>query len=780
MKYLRLSTFLVALLVLSAPLFGASVPDQPPDPRAAIQEQLSTFFDPQGPSIFGQLPKSSLEKLRNGVASLDAGEVERLQQALNTVPEWDGSPQALGLDLPSEAFDSIHSVSAKLRELAPAGERTLSELKTLVEVLQLMSDERLAELGLDRALVDSLGTNFEGMDIVEAAVLQQHLTASPEFDRHRMAALNALPAGLKEGAAALAEHGPLTEEDIGELNEYSKRFSDLAERADRLSAEARERLRADMIRRMANGIKDEKPEMIFIVRERVTAEQLDRLEEIVDLHERIGSMSFEELTEIETFRDELLAVLDRAETVGPEQLSSVATLSHEELLALRDEVGGFPEWQTALTAAAEAVSSSAVQAQFQQSAFDPGRTHELETFRQQSISYIVASMEQGDVNRDVASQAREMIAGAPLNQLAVYQSAVAALPVDASAAARLSTIPITTQALSKLNINCVVNLGSVTIPVIDKDVSLGSINFNFLCNPIESVVNSVIDVVNFLEATVNAIPDTLKNAITSLFNFLLDQVKIGGVSIRDLANGDLSGLSAALQSALGLGSSWWTAISGFTLPQVPCPPAGFHTPFGEVGTGDAVTTFNQYKFFIDELLEMIPATEISLAVKVPAQVAFAAFKFLGTCLETAANAADEQLATNRYTEITANQGSLSVQSATETTALSVQMSNLHGSLSTLINNSTTDSQDLVKRLAIEAALMAGHSEPLGVFILPSPWGLLERVREVVRTTLDGMSAVGLGSPKAEKEFDAADAAMNAGDYKEAFKLFQRAYATVVR
>ncbi|MGH9459440.1 MAG: hypothetical protein ACRD2J_17535, partial [Thermoanaerobaculia bacterium] len=88
--------------------------------------------------------------------------------------------------------------------------------------------------------------------------------------------------------------------------------------------------------------------------------------------------------------------------------------------------------------------------------------------------------------------------------------------------------------------------------------------------------------------------------------------------------------------------------------------------------------------------------------------------------------------------------------------------------------------DLQLRLAIEANLLAGEGNEMAVFQLPAPHGYLETVRDLVRSTIEAMAAVGENVGQAPKFFAQGEALMIVGQPKEAFEEFQKAYRQVVK
>lgn len=281
---------------------------------------------------------------------------------------------------------------------------------------------------------------------------------------------------------------------------------------------------------------------------------------------------------------------------------------------------------------------------------------------------------------------------------------------------------------------------------------------------------------------------------------------------------------------MGLAGDWWTAVSTFTLPTIPCPAAGFHTPFGDVGDQAAADNHGRYKLLIDNIVGMIPDTETSLAIKIPAQVLYLAFDFLGTCLDQAAADADTNELTARHdlvltnfanmeafiglqiagvaaqsgsqtdallssieTESTVIQNLINLQAAAtdalvdaesdETEALVESESDairaLLGSESADIQTALEEFRTLNLRLIAERALQSSGGA-LVMLQLPEPWGHLGLVRDIVQETILAMAAAGQGVGNANQLFAKGVQAMNAGKFKDALTQFAMAYRDATR
>ncbi|HEY5610699.1 MAG TPA: hypothetical protein VIL97_05810 [Thermoanaerobaculia bacterium] len=343
---------------------------------------------------------------------------------------------------------------------------------------------------------------------------------------------------------------------------------------------------------------------------------------------------------------------------------------------------------------------------------------------------------------------------------------------------------------------------------------------------IDTTISAITSTVTDIYAFVQTIPDLAWDAIQAALNLLLDIEIRNGITVRDLVAEGAQHAMESMNTLLGLAGDWWTAISTFTLPAIPCPPTGFHTPFGNVGDGAATDNYGRYKLVIDGIIGMIPDTETSLAIKIPAQVLYMGFDFLGLCLEQASAAADAAELTTRHdlvlagfnnlqsyigtqvgglstqtgsqtdtlvalieSEATENRSTITTQSA----AIQSLLDNENADIQSLVNaesdsiqallESETDStqsaisafRDLNLRLTIERVLRGGVGSEVGHLQLRAPWGHLELVKTIVRESIDAMITAQETIGQAESFFAQGIALMNAGKDKLAFTQFAMAY-----
>ena len=863
MKKFMFSLAIAALIVL--PMQGAiTTPD-----NKQVRKELSSYFGgiaENSPTVLGGLSKSpdTMQAIQRKIASMSDEELSRFGAMMAQTPDWKIAPEALAAAFPPEMLDHIKRVGTNHAANAPNGEVMRDDVLSLVAVLKVLPDEKLKELGVDRTLVGSLEQTFHQMSPMEAAMLQQHTSQTSEWEAAGSAAVATLPAEMRRGAVALAEHGPITPADINELEVFRNEVMALLRRIDRLPAETRQSLKTDAVRNQVHQLALATPDTVFMLRHNLPPEMLVSLEENVAFLEGIANMSDSEKQELEQFRGELSSVFDDLGSGdGPSAAEQLSSLRPEHLALLQQGMSKAGQWQTALPAIYRALASPGLQSRLQSVQGENADVHAVaaaEDFRGQMLALIDGAGSDSGLNVETRKRSRQAVEAASPARLEIIRAAIENLPANATVDAKLSVA---------LN----VDLGSC---VIDLPDPLPNVNLSFICDPIETAINSIVSTVtnvvnqaksalegvintvkSALETALNAvvstvnnlingiqsladniwnfiqtIPDLAWNAIKTALNLLLDIEITNGVTVRDLVASGVQHALTSMKTALGLSEGWWQAVSQFNLPAIPCPPAGFHTPFGEVGTGDAADNYGRYKLIIDNIVDMIPDTETSLAIKIPAQVLYMAFDFLGVCLEQAASEASENLASSRHDIVIGNFSTLSTfvgnqvfaftqhtntQTGFVLTRVDLETNNVQTTLSTqstiiqnlinakstasqaslseeaaeirsLLQNTSSDTQadiadfrDLNLRTVIERAMQVGGiGSPIASLQLLEPYGYLSLVRDVVQKTIENMSAAGQGIGQAKRFFDDAVSLMNNGSEKAAFTEFAKAYHQATR
>jgi hypothetical protein len=764
----------------------------------------------------------------------------------------------------------VKKVGADFVAETPEGKVMRDDVRTLVAVLKLMPDEKLTSLGVNREMVASLNATFEEMTPLQAAMLHRQATEGRPWDATSAAAMKSMPPSVRRGALALAEHGPLTDKDIAGLGQFRGDLTKLFDRIDKLPPETRKTLDTDALRQQMNQLGQASPDLLFMIRHSVPEEMVTSLAENVTFLERISNLTDSDKKDLEQFRSELTSALEPLEKNAtiPEGGKSIEQtlegLSPQELVLLKQGMARFGEWRTALPAVYGALGSPDLRDRMvalEGPSANLDHIAGLEAFRRQTLAELASSFGTADVDATMLDNARKGLESAPVQNLELMRAALNQLPADASEKQRLAVVSL---AGPPISFNCNIDMPS---PVPD-------INLGFICNPIASVlttirdgiestvntiVNGVRDGLNSAIAAVQSALNTAISAVTSVVNdivsgltslvdqivtFVLsvpqkawDLIKLAlealldipikdGITIGDLVNNGVEHALESMKTLLGLAPGWWTAISTFQLPLIPCPPANFPTPFGPVGNTEASNNYARYRLIIAGLVGLIPDTEISLSVKIPAQILFMAFDFLGLCLEQAAANADDVLAASRHNIVLSNFAGLQAHVATQVVGLSnaqgqqvttilneinkeslnvrakvtneslaIQallisesdtVTNLVDSESTEIKNliqgesdatqaGIKDFRTLALRLIIEKTLRAGNNNEIASLQMLEPLGHLRLVSDIVRETINNTKAAGEPVGKAEDDYTKGATAMNAGREKEAFRLFTKAY-----
>ncbi|HSP17358.1 MAG TPA: hypothetical protein VLV78_21620 [Thermoanaerobaculia bacterium] len=832
MRVARFLTLVVILFLIAATGWASAAPPSEATQRDQTRKELTSFFagiSDNAPGALGSIKKSpeAMAAVKSRIDSLSDAEVAEFSQFMREVPDWKSAPEMLARVLPAETLKKLEAEGSDFTARVPKAEKMRDDVRTLVATLKLLPDTKLEELGIGRAKLDEIDQSLQQLTTLQLAMLQRQVTRAGGWEQGA-AAMNAIPRELRQGALALAKHGPITALDLVELEKYRARVTDVLKRVSALPESSRKAVSVGTLDGQAAQLSSASPDALFMLREQITPEKLGKLEESVSILERVAALTPAERDQLEQFRHELTGAFEQM-AGSPDQARDIraklAGLGPEQVYLLKQGMPNFEQWKTTAPAMIQALSAPDLAQRItalQQPNPDPARVQELESFRAQALSYIEASS--AEVEPALAARARQAVQAATLPKLEMIRSVTAAMPAEASASSRL-------QMVTNISLDCVVSLGSITIPVIDVSVGLGSIDFNWICDSIETAINAVAGqiqaAVDFATATlnntINAVKSALESAIaavvntvdtlvagiistvTSIWNFvqtipslawqaiqaalnaLLD-INLGdGITIRMVVNAAPGVMFQKMQDVLNLAGSWWTALGQVELPLIPCPPAGFHTPFGTVGDGAAVTNYNRYKFFIDKIIGLLPDTETSLAIKIPAQVVYAAYEFLGVCLQDAADDANELLSTNRHTEITGGQTLLGQQLAAALLSITGSLSTSTAGLTTLITNKSIDLTNLVNqrgdaqrdldlRMQIELNLQAGEGRALALFQLPKAnGGYLELARDIVNSAINAMLAAGQNVGQAQKMFAQAESDLGLGRFKAAYKNLQQAY-----
>lgn len=762
--------FVMAVLsIVSGPLLAE--PSSDGSRFEDTRTQLISYFQDIGansPTVLGALQRSpeTMEAIHERIEAMSDEELAEIQGMMADMPSWRLAPEALVESLPLEMRRQLKNAGTYYSSRASDVKEMRDDAFTLITIAKILPESELGKLGIDSESVTSLEKALESLDPLQSAILEERLAKEADWVTARQAAMSTIPAEVQRGAAALAAHGELTDEDLSSLDEFRAEVLALFQRIEKLPTAYREQLRAEAITTLRGQIADATPEMLFMIRSQLSTEQIETLAGSIDLLERAASLTDDDVADLEQFRERLRASIAKADSDLGEKIDE---LRPEQLLVMNDALDAYPEWESVLPAVTSTLhdpqSERIVSVAAEAKAGSP-EAAALESFRHEAILYLRSLEGAPGVSREQTDRAIGVLEDASLPHLALIREAAARMPSTASAAAMVSLPPVTT---ASLDLNCQVGLPS--FKVAGTRISLGSINLDFICNPIEDAVNAVsavvddvLSVANNIWNFVKTIPSLAANQIKKVFDLLLD-IKINGVSLRSLLTQGVDSAISAMKSALGLAGPWWNKVQGLTLPEIPCPPRNTWTPFGPTGSSDALRNYSKYKFILDALIDMIPDTEVSLGVKIGAKTLYAGFDYLGVCLENEAAAVDEEVNDSRWSTSVNNQGAILAAIANSGQAIQLDIANASA---------------LNLRLFIETTLQSGEGSELALLQLPSPWGHLELVHDVVRDSIDAMRAVGEKTGQAEKFFRNGEDLYRSGNFKNAFEQFQKAYRELTR
>jgi hypothetical protein len=486
-----------------------------------------------------------------------------------------------------------------------------------------------------------------------------------------------------------------------------------------------------------------------------------------------GAFDDADLRELASFRDEIDGAIELADRLpaglrsrfGP-ALAGVRTrlsrATSEQLFILREELD-----PAALRSSVETV---AVLAGLPPS---PAQAAELEAWRDTTVRFY-RDLAQADPSSPAEAAALAVERAAP-SRLLLMQAALSPPPPDPIALFGLpiaiERLPDATLQQALVNLNCVVELGSISI--FGATIDLGQINLNWICTPLENAinglegaVNAVSSVVDDVVETITSLPEEIASAFQSFFTVL--------------AQGALATFSAEnLQGVLGLFGNYWEQLP--PIPEgIPCPDLGTDIPFfGIVGDEGTAPRYRRHLWVFDKVLEMIPDTEMSLTLKIPAQVLYGSVQYLSVCLDQAEERRKESEHKARHGDLVAG-----FETATSKLAeLTGQLGAVGGEMAARFDGIAA----LQSALAIEAALADAGSGGLirppriASFQLPAAvGGAIELVRDVVADVIASTQAAGEDVHCAPDELGRGDVAYAAGRYKAAFDSFRRAYQEAAR
>jgi hypothetical protein len=671
-----------------------------PASREEVRKQLAAFFAGGG---LGDLKKSPglEEAVQKRINAMSDDELSSFQKLIAGTPNWRSLPQAVSAAIPAEVKKSVERAAADLTTQVSEAERMRDDVRTLAAVLRLLPDQKLKELGLDRRMLGSLDGVLSDLAPLQVAMLQKQLAGVSTWNETSAKAMAALPPEVRRGALALAKHGPLTDDDRKSLEQFRADLAGLLRMVQALPPAVIPSVDAKQLQNRIDHISLATPEALFMLREEVPPAEMSALREKVAVLDRAAHLSGRESAALETFRAEVVETFGPLQPEGtPDDLvrDRLAKLEPGQLLMLQAKLTSIPAWQEIMPVYYRTFSGPGLAARIaavRGPAPDPARVAELQAFRAQALQYIQASAGAEGVDAALVQKASLAVENADPPRLELIRS----LAEKMGGIKPASRLKVVAQSLDlDLDFNC----------SIDLDV-IGTVSFNFLCSPIRSVfravekaINSVVDDltdrvkdiassvdhivarVDQIRSSIQDIPDLAWGAISKALHDLLKVNIRGGFNLDEMLHLDYKLAVIEMRASLHLTSHWWESLSVETIPSLACPPIGTQTPFGATGTGEALAKFKRYDFFVKKLMDLIPDTELSLEIKIPAQIAFGLYEFTGVCLEEAAGIEDGNLLTSRHGELTTGISNLSSQVTTTTGNLTSQVAATTSNLSTQV------------------------------------------------------------------------------------------------
>ena len=791
-------TWFRALIIAAAlPLAPAQADSARPDPIERFRRQLAAYFadlHESSPTVLGaQAPgQDARDAMQRRIAAMSRAELEELSTGFSQVPNWQIAPEALASALPARARERLAADGA--RYAAKAGEAAAfrDDVARVATFVKLLPAGTLEEMGLDPAAVGALQQGFSGMTPLQAAMLQERLPAGNTLRSQSAAVLAALPAPLRQGVDALAQHGPLAEEEKAALGRFAQQVGALLAEIRGLSPEVRQRFDGLQVEGLARRLAGASPEVLFMLREQVGEEAVPRALAAVRQIKRFAALTQAERQELEGFRAELREVVAAAGS-APAQDAGLAAfderlagLRPDQLFLLRDSLETAPAWREVYPAVVRAMAAPEVAAQVETlrgASPDPAAVAALESFREKTIAFLERRATAEDAAR--LAPVLEMLRRAAPPELAMIRAAYERLPQDLAAAQAGAVVSIV--APDHVDHGCTIVIPSDLLP---------DLNFNHVCDIFLGPINAIRSVVDSITTTLSSLANTVTTLVKDAVESLLQEffaLSLGGYD-------DPETLQNALLKG---GADFYNQLPDVELPDVPCPADGTPIPlFGNVGDADTAAKYTRYKWLFDKLLEIIPDTEVSLPVQITAQLLYGGVEYLEICLEEAAAARDSQetadfrsgvsssLSTSlaNETAILASIAQVSGQIANQGNTLIHLIESQGAALSSLVRQEADELTDQIDtfqqldlRLAVEANLLAAEGGEIAKFQLPEPWGYLDLAEEIVRDTIHNFLAAGQAvSALAHKELAAGAADLTAGFYKSAYGHFQKAYRAAVK
>ena len=759
-----------------------------PSSDEQTRKELMTFFTNAArlaPTALGKVPQdaAALAELRQKIDALGPEELASVKTALSAVPDWQNAPEAL-----SSAFQ-MQVLGEEAARRATDLDAFRAEVSEFYAAARLLPDDALKSLKLDAATVAEMQARIHAMPDQSLALLQLEMDQQGDWRGLKANLLSSLSPEARSGLRAFANHGPLEQKSLEDLGTFRKDLEEFIANLNALPPHLAGRFASRSVAGLASKLDRATPEALFMIRQRIDTPELRQAMTDARLLARAGKLSAQERADLDRFRADLAALYGGLVDFAPADASGgtlaqrVAALSPEETLLARDRVESIPSWNRTLPVIFGAVSTPEQRKRFAlvEQDTDPAARRSLEMFRDATLDRLAALPIGPGVDATALAEAVRSVEEATPRDLFLMHGA-ASLLSGADEILELLEIPRAVSKLARLS-----SAVSFNCPCID--IVIACVPVQGLCNILAAPINLALAgleaVVAGLQTAVNAVSGVIDDVlgfvvqigqdILNLPNVLLNALQTLFTNIANAILGEFSPENIA--EKLGLVEGFWSSIP--VLPQIPCPPDGFNLhPFGEVGDDLTASKYERYLFVFDTLIDLIPDTEISLALKIPAQLLYGGVQYLGICLRDAAMARSES-ATAAFRTMVSTKLDLALENqGSAQTGINAIQSQV-GFVQTQVAELSVDLlafQDMDLRLAIEASLASEGNKNIASFLLPEAFGgALELVREIVSESIQAAIDAGFDVKNAEMVLSWGDARFAAGDYAGAYDRYASAY-----
>lgn len=693
------------------------------------------------------------------VDELSPETVRELQRALAGVPGWQDAPRRLAATMPTELRERLQRLTAQAAAEAAELDDFRRDLNEWGVATSLLPRSALAERGYDATTLAAQRRMVEGLDTAGLARIEQRLR--PDLTSARAELFAQLPAEVADGVRRLAAHGALDTDEMRELERFRAELSAFVDATATLPATVHTGLDADAAATLRATLSDATPEMLYLLRDRLDTPAMRRTMEGVARLSALGGLDADQRASVESFRTEFTGLLRETDAAMATDADLAAwadrldAMSPEETFLLRERLGDSADWRQlprawAVAARPEVTRTAELAAL---GTLPAGERAALDSFRDRLADWLES------LDDPAAVPAAAAVRAAEPSTLVLMQALYEEVPADEVPAA-MSTLGA-------------IDLGEIALPGLP-GVYGDCGAFQVVCDFFDGLISGVSTAVNAVKNTVNSIASAVSNLGDTLTGFWEDLVMVF--------------TPESLGAAFGIVGDWWTALP--TIPGLPCPSIGTDLgPFGVVGNREDAIGYNRNVWVINEVIDIVPDTEISTSIKVALKVVWGAVQYLGVCLDTAADTVAVQQTdafradalgsldslASSLGDIDGDIAGVGVAVATvdqKVVGLTSDVSAFRDALETQVD----DFRSLALRLQIERDLLESGGRRIASFQLPEAYGgVLELVREIVADTIDNSGDAGADVNGALAKLGQGDAAFADGDYQEAYSRYRMAY-----